>query len=104
MFPEQSFPSGIQAIDVRTSAFALGPQDNGKIIPCDGTFTVMLMSGGGFDNFTCVVWNAGSGTITLATSDTGVTLTSTAATIPSKKAATVWKRTGTAWYAAGGLG
>lgn len=90
----------------KTSTYTLTGADNGKIVHCDGTFTITLprtATEDVVDGYNCIIWNIGTGTITLAI-ESGDTLTSTATTIATKKAAIVWKKTDTAWYAAGGLG
>lgn len=90
----------------KTGAYTLTTAENNKIVHCDGTFTVTLPKAATEDlpdGFTAIIWNIGTGVITIAI-ESGDTLTSTAATIATKKAATVWKKADTAWYAAGGLG
>lgn len=90
----------------KTGAYTLTAAENGKVVHCDGTFTVTLPQDTTedlIDGFWAIVWNIGTGIITLAIEGSDV-LTASAATIPAKKSAAVWKKTGTAWYASGGLG
>ena len=111
--PKTGADLGLQAItatdNYQTGAYSLVAADNGKIIKCNGTFTVTLPDNDTTSpdlpvGFTCIVWNVGTGIITLAAES----LTSEGTKINSKKAATVWKESDVdadtaAWYGSGGL-
>jgi len=93
------------AMLAKTGAYTLTAAEAGQIVHCDGTFTVTLPKAATEDlpdGFWCIVWNIGTGVITLAI-EAGDTLTAAAATVPAKQSATVWKKTDTAWFASGGL-
>lgn len=89
-------------INAQDEAYTLAASDAGKIIECDGTFTVTLPNG--LDTgFQCVIVNVGTGTITLSaeatlqSADNAVTLTT------QYNGAAVYHRGGNVWLAMGGL-
>lgn len=53
-------------LNARTGAYTIVPSDRGKLIACDGSWTLSLQSASALgDGFLCYIANTGTGTITL---------------------------------------
>ncbi len=90
------------AILSKSTAYELAAGDEGKIIECNGTFTVTLPDG--LDTgFQAAIINVGSGTITLAAATT-LQSKDAAVTLPNQYgAATIYNRGSDVWLAFGDL-